>query len=136
MKEAHEIVISVADAADLRAVLPGRSRMHARPGWAHELADVLEFARVVVTACLPSDRVAIGSAVTYREEPSGKRRTVVLSHPEEAVGRPDRLSVLSPIGLALVGRRSGSLGMSDLPDARPYTLRVVGVSETGAKEMT
>lgn len=135
MRGTHEIVICTADAVELHTRLRGRCRLHACRGWAHELARVLEFARVVAPDYLTPDRVAIGSVVTYREEPSGQRRTVLLCHPDEAIGQPDRLSVLSPIGLALVGRRTGSLGMSDLPDARPYTLRVLGVSETRAKEM-
>jgi len=131
MKDPHDVYLSTHDATELRALL----RTRASPYVASELEPLLAQARTVAPAYLPADRVAIGSRVTYREEPGGVTRTITLRHPDDAHGGLDRLSVLSPAGLALLGRRPGSVVMSTLRNGWPFGIRVLEVAAV-QKELT
>jgi regulator of nucleoside diphosphate kinase len=122
MKDHPEIILSMADAALLRSLLGERSNA------------LLRRAQTCAPEHLPADRIGIGSKVVYLEEPWHIRRSVTLCHPDDADGRLDRLSVTSPQGLALVGRRPGSMVMSALPNGWPFTVRVVEVARSSEKE--
>jgi hypothetical protein len=78
MKNPHEIILSVADAALLRSLLGDRS------------GELLRHAYTCAPEHLPEDRAAIGSKVVYLEEPWHIRRSVTLCHPDDAGGRLDR----------------------------------------------
>jgi regulator of nucleoside diphosphate kinase len=53
-------------------------------------------------------RIAMYSHVTYVEEPCGHHRRVKLVHPVQADAAEGRVSVFSPLGHALLGRRPGT----------------------------
>jgi regulator of nucleoside diphosphate kinase len=114
MKDPHDVFLSAHDAAELRPLL------------AH--------ARIVAPEHLPADRAAIGSTVVYREEPAGVTRTVTLCRPDDADGALDRLSVLSPAGLALLGRRPGSVVMATLRNGWPFTIRILDATPATEQE--
>jgi len=122
MKDPHEIILSIADAALLRSLLGDRAN------------PLLRHAYTCAPEHLPEDRIGIGSKVVYLEEPWHIRRAVTLCHPDEADGRLDRLSATSPQGLALVGRRPGSVVMASLPNGWPFTVRVIEVARASEKE--
>lgn len=63
------------------------------------------------------------------------RRTARLCHPDDARGELDCLSVLSPSGIALLGRRPGSLVMSALPNGWPFSVRVIDVHSPEKMEL-
>jgi regulator of nucleoside diphosphate kinase len=129
MARYYELILSARDAEVLALMLGERRRQHALEAAAADaLADVLVEARLVPHEELPADRVAMNSSVTYREEPDGARRSVVLVHPIEADAAAGRISVLSPVGLALLGRTRGALVDVDLPGARQLTLQIVDTS--------
>lgn len=65
-------------------------------------------ARVVPDAEFDPRRARIGSRVTYRDEPSGRVRTVALAWPHDADLAFGRISVLTSIGAALLGMRPSS----------------------------
>jgi transcription elongation GreA/GreB family factor len=98
-------------------------------GPAEALADLLAQARRLPDEEFPADRVAMGSTVTYAEEPSGVRRTVTLAYPADADLRLARISVLSPIGRALIGRERGMSVDAVLPGGRLLEIRVIGVDD-------
>ena len=122
----HERFISARDAEGLAAVLGTHRRARSFESDASdELADLLMQARLVAAEKLPADRVAMNSSVTYMEEPAGVRRTVSLAYPREADPAQSRISVLSPIGLALIGRRRGELVEALLPGRRVLEVRIL-----------
>ena len=122
----HELILSASDAEVLALMLGERRRQHALEAAAADaLADLLVEARLVPHEELPLDRVAMNSKVTYREQPGGMRRSVVLVHPIEADAAVGRISVLSPIGLALLGRTTGSVAMVDVSGARGFAVRIL-----------
>lgn len=66
----------------------------------------LDRARVVAAASLPPDVVRIGSTVTYRLN-QDRRHIATLVYPETADATRGRLSVLTPVGTALLGLSIG-----------------------------
>lgn len=63
----------------------------------------LSRARVVPDEEFDPRRARVGSRITYREEPSGRARTVTLAWPQDADLAFGRISVLTSIGAALLG---------------------------------
>jgi regulator of nucleoside diphosphate kinase len=121
----HELIISARDAEVLALMLGERRRQHAlEAAAANALADLLLEARLVPDEELPADRVAMNSKVTYREEP-GLRRSVILVHPIDADAAVGRVSVLSPVGLALLGRTPGSVVTVSVPGTQALTVRIL-----------
>jgi len=126
----HELFISARDAEGLAAMLGTHRRVRPLESDASdELADLLAQARLVPAETLPSDRVAMNSSVTYLEEPAGVRRTVTLVYPREADPTHRRISVLSPIGLALIGRRRGEVVDALLPGRRVLEIRILNTGQ-------
>ncbi len=61
----------------------------------------------VATAAVPTDVVTMHSRVTVRDLDTGDSRTYTLVFPHEAELPSGRLSVLAPLGTALLGYRAG-----------------------------
>lgn len=124
-----EIVVSTRDAEVLALMLGERRRQsELEAAAAAELSQLLCEARLVPHEKLPADRVAMNSAVTFEEAPRGARRSVVLVHPIESAPALGRISVLSPVGLALLGRGPGALVDAALPGNRVVTIRILEAS--------
>jgi regulator of nucleoside diphosphate kinase len=126
MMERYEIVVSARDAEALAAMLAAHRRANRyQPDASDELADLLMDARLVSPELLPGACVALGSTVAYEEQPSGKRRRITLVLPVEADPAKARVSVLSPIGLALIGRQRGALVDVTTPNGKPLSVRIL-----------
>ena len=50
----------------------------------------------------------IGSTITYRDEATGRDQTITLVWPEDADIAAGRASVMTPIGVALLGLAAGA----------------------------
>jgi len=124
----RDLLVSTSDASALGLMLGERRRSHALEAAAAEaLAALLSEAHIVSDHALPHDRVAMGARVTYEQLPGGARRTVTLVFPMDADAGNGRISVLSPIGLALLGRARGASVEPELPDSRPLRIRVLSL---------
>lgn len=93
---------------------------------AERLEAELERATVVPLAELPPDVVALGSRVVFEDE-SGRTREVELVLPKEADAARGRVSVLAPVGSALIGLRQGGAIDWPMPGDRVAKLRIVSV---------
>lgn len=124
----NDLLVSTSDAEALAAIVGhGRRSYPFEAEAAEALADVLSEARKVPGDRLPDDRVSMNARVTYREETTGERRKVAIVRPAEANPSEGRVSVLSPVGRALLGRKAGAVTSIHLPGARALTLRVLAV---------
>jgi regulator of nucleoside diphosphate kinase len=131
----NELLVSASDAEALASVVGDRRRSDRfEADAADALADVLINARMVPHDRLPADRVALGSSVTYREEPGGEPRTVALVHPRDADPSEGRISVLSPVARALLGRRSDSVTSVTVAGGRALTIRVLRIERDRSRE--
>lgn len=74
---------------------------------ASALAELLDAAEIVASADVPATVATMRSQVLLTDTSSGQDFEVALSYPDEADTREGRISVLSPIGLALLGRKVG-----------------------------
>ena len=103
---APQVVFDAAQVDRLEALAVG-AMQHA-PELADRLLGELSRGKIVATAHLPSNVVAIGSEVTYRDKSTEREQTVVLVLPRDADIARQRASVLTPIGVALIGLTEGA----------------------------
>lgn len=102
------IHISREDYAKLRLLLASIAS-----GSAHrtlqKLREELDRAVVVESASIPADVVTLESTVEYEDLASSEVETYTLTLPERARIEEQRLSILAPIGTALIGCRVGDV---------------------------
>ncbi|WP_040615833.1 nucleoside diphosphate kinase regulator [Oceanicola granulosus] len=104
------------------------------PDLADRLLGELGRARIVPPARLPANVVAIGRAVTYRDETTGLAKSVVPVFPEDADIARGRISVLTPIGVALIGLAEGAAIPWETRDGSRRVLSVLSVTSQDAAE--
>ncbi|WP_432709014.1 GreA/GreB family elongation factor [Pedobacter sp.] len=81
-----------------------------------KLNNELKTAKVVKRDDLPDDVIVIDSLVTIQDVKSGQEFSFHLVTPEEANMKAHKLSVLAPIGIALLGYSSDALVDWEMPD--------------------
>lgn len=98
-----------------------------KSGSAEALEEELGRATVVDTQSLPSDVVRMNSTVTFLDENSNQESTIALVYPHEADIAVGKVSILAPVGIALIGLRPGQNILWPMPGGREKSLRVVAV---------
>ena len=84
-------------------------------------ADVVEPAQV------PKDVISMNSTARFRDETSGEERELTLVYPRDAHGEAGRVSILAPVGSALLGLRVDQSIEWPVPGNRTVTLRVLSI---------
>lgn len=104
------------------------------PFSARLLLDELERAHTVQSGELPGDVVTMGSHVIFLEGEGGTERSVELVYPAAADMAQGRVSVMTPIGAALIGMRCGN--EIDWPDRQGERrrLKIVAVVQPAPLE--
>ena len=97
------------------------------PAVADYLSRELDRAEVMPVAALPPHVVRMGSSVRYRTG-DGEQREVTLVFPAEADIDRNRVSVMTPIGAALIGLRKGQSIAWPTRDGREQVLTVLAVT--------
>jgi regulator of nucleoside diphosphate kinase len=92
-----------------------------------ELLEVLDQADLVAPADIGADVVTMRSRVRLVDQPSGQARELAVVYPAEADAALGQVSVLSPYGAALLGRKIGEVAQLSLPDGRAVEVRVDAV---------
>ena len=100
-----EITLSTEDYVKLSALV--RAAMNRMPELADGLSEELERAQVVDNGHFPAQAVCMGCEVEFRDDTTGKTHTVTLVYPAQADIVQGKVSVLTPIGTALIGLRAG-----------------------------
>ena len=132
MTERPPIKISSLDADRLEQLLETRTRGNF-PG-KDDLQEELDRAEVVPPEEMPPDVVTMNSTVTFRVESSSQEFSLTLVYPQDADGGEARISVLAPVGSALLGLREGD--RISWPRPRGGTLRVTIIKVTFQPERT
>ncbi|MES2989738.1 MAG: nucleoside diphosphate kinase regulator [Pseudomonadota bacterium] len=98
------------------------------PERAAMLLAELDRAKVHVAGKLPKDVVTMNCQVEFLDEASGTTRTIELVYPHEANIDAGRVSILTPVGIGLIGMAAGSAIM--WPDREGHTrlLRILSVA--------
>jgi regulator of nucleoside diphosphate kinase len=98
------------------------------PRVAHFLAREMERATVAADHSNMRNVVRMGSQVRYCDDKTGVVRDVVLVYPHEADITLRRVSVLTPVGAALIGLSVGQAIEFQTPGHNKRSLTVLGVS--------
>lgn len=101
--------------------------MRRAPEVGERLMDEIARAKLVAPDKLRDDIVTIGSEVTYRDLTSARLQTVIVVYPEDADIDQHRISVLTPIGVALLGLSVGATISWVTRDDETRQLEVVSV---------
>jgi regulator of nucleoside diphosphate kinase len=94
------------------------------------LDEELGRARVVADDALPASSVALDSRVRFQDLQTGEQREITLVLPWKVDSAQGRISVLSPVGSALIGLSVGDDIDWPLPSGRLRRMRVLAVSGT------
>jgi regulator of nucleoside diphosphate kinase len=92
------------------------------------LEDELGRATVVESTAIASDVVTMNSRVQFEDLESGERVEITLVFPKDADVEQGRVSVLAPMGSALLGLSVGQSIRWPLPGRATRHVRVVGVT--------
>jgi regulator of nucleoside diphosphate kinase len=92
-----------------------------------QLAAELGAAEVVDSSAVPPDVVTMNSRVLYEDETTGERREVTIVFPQESDARGKRISVLAPVGTALLGLSAGQSIVWPFPDGTSRSLKVLRI---------
>lgn len=121
-----KLVLGAAD--HLQLVELANAGLDSNPQVAEELLDELERAEIRSDEAVPADTVRMGSRVTYSSG-DGAEREVTLVYPADADIAEGRISVLTPVGTALIGLRTGQSMDWTTRDGRRQVLTVLDVRQ-------
>jgi regulator of nucleoside diphosphate kinase len=125
MTKNNEIRLTDLDAARLERSLIEQLRQSPEPAQGTaELEALLDAAAVVPSATIDPNIVTMNSTVVLEEQPAGRRMAVTLVYPKDSDPERSRVSVLSPVGRALIGARVGDTIKIVVPGNEPRELRV------------
>lgn len=91
-----------------------------------KLSEELEKAEVVTEKLVPEDVVSLNRKIKVAEEESGKELEFTLVEPTKAKQKLNKISILSPIGVALAGYKTGDKIDWEMPDGlKKYEIKEV-----------
>lgn len=102
--------------------------MNLRSTAASNLEEELGRATVVSEEKLPFPVVVMNSTVRFRDLESGKESEVTLVYPEKADVATGKVSILAPIGIALIGMRLNEEIMWPMPGGQTRKLEVISIA--------
>ncbi len=94
---------------------------------ADALDEELGRASIVAPGQIPPDVVTMNSRVRFVDEETGEAQEVTLVYPQDADGTAGRISILAPVGSALIGLSVGQAIRWPMPNGRSRGLRIVEV---------
>jgi regulator of nucleoside diphosphate kinase len=126
MSDTRTIYVTRQDKTRLEALLGGPIS-----GRNQEAAEALESelvqAKVVAPEEIPADVVTMNSKVRFVDEGSADERVVTLVYPRDSDPAEGKISVLAPVGAALLGLSVGQRIEWPVPGGRVKRLRIAEV---------
>ncbi len=120
-----QIIVSTADYERLTDL--ANASLQRQPAVAQELLDEMERAKVVDASAVPTDVVRMGSTVTFKSD-DGQTRTLKLVYPADESLDDHRISVMTPVGAALIGLAVGQSISWVARDGKNHRLTVTKVA--------
>lgn len=122
MSNSRSVVISAGDKARIENCIEKAS-----PDSVELLLNELDTARIVADEQLPPDVVTMGSQVEFRDMDSGQSSLCTLVFPHQADLSRQHISILAPVGAALIGLKKGETIEWPMPGGRLRKLEVISV---------
>lgn len=91
------------------------------------LQEELARAEIREPADMPGDVITMNSTARFSDESTGDERELTLVYPKDVDGSPDKVSILAPVGSALLGLRIGAEIEWPVPGGRKIKLRVLSI---------
>lgn len=123
MKRPKTIYITERDWERLERMVSGAGKA---PNIA-TLRNELDQATVVPSEKIPSDVVTMNSRVSFQELDTGEKSEITLVYPSDADINRRRISILAPVGAALIGLRVGDEIEWPLPSGKTRTYKIISV---------
>jgi regulator of nucleoside diphosphate kinase len=120
------IQVTAPDHERLRRLVDTWSRARDRQS-VEALTDELDRAEVVAAEGIAGDVITMNSRAVFKDEQTGESREVSLVYPQDSDADTGRISVLAPVGSALLGLSVGQIIDWPLPSGRRKRLRIVKV---------
>ena len=125
-RNTERIVITELDSVRLEA-LRRRSATAPARGIGSPLDELLEEAVVVPAREVAEDVVTMHSRVLLRDPQTGATRTVTLCYPADSSPAAGFVSVLSPMGMGLLGRSLGSVARWRCPTGEERAAQIAAL---------
>lgn len=119
------ITMSSHDFERLEALLEGLPA-NAFPG-KDALQDELDRADIVDPRQMSPTVVTMNSTVRFINETSREEFCMTLVYPKDIQGKPDRISILAPVGSALLGLSIGDVIEWPLPGGGNIKVRIIAI---------
>jgi regulator of nucleoside diphosphate kinase len=123
------IVVSESDHERLTGL--ATAALNRVPETAQELLAEMERAEIVSAPSVPANVVRMGSRVTFLPT-DGRKRRITLVFPAEEDITKSRVSIMTPIGAALIGLTEGQSIQWTARDGRRHELTVLTVEKPPA----
>ncbi|MEX3018924.1 nucleoside diphosphate kinase regulator [Kluyvera sp. STS39-E] len=117
------IIINEFDAERIDRLL--EQPAYANSPVANALNDELDRAQMCAPEDMPHDVVSMNSQVKFRDLTTGEERVRTLVFPANMTDSSSQLSVMAPVGAALLGLRTGSTIHWELPGGASTHLEVL-----------
>jgi len=83
---------------------------------------------------MPPDVVTMNSRVRFSFDGAEEEVAMTLTYPKDMQGNPDQLSILTPVGTALLGLKTGDTIRWQRPDGAMFELTVRGIEYQPERE--
>jgi regulator of nucleoside diphosphate kinase len=93
-----------------------------------KLWEEISRAQIVSQNEVPKDVVTMNSLVRVKDVQSGKERDLLIVYPNQANVDLGKISILTPVGIALIGLRVGQSIDMVVPNGKTKQIQVVEVS--------
>jgi regulator of nucleoside diphosphate kinase len=125
----HEtIVLTENDYSRLKQLLVELSRQsEGMQAGLETLEEILDLARVISPEKVPANTVTMNSRVMYEDVRSGEKGTVTIVYPADADVSTRKISILSPVGAALIGETQGAEVELPVPHGQTRCIRILDV---------
>ncbi len=111
----QSICITRRDMQRLRNLLDNPDLLRQRP-YLEQLERELSRANVVESTQIPADTVTMNSTAVLVDLKTGEEMMLTLVYPEHAYIPEGRISVLAPVGMAILGCRQGETVTWEVPE--------------------
>jgi regulator of nucleoside diphosphate kinase len=124
MKKNRTIYVTQEDAARLEALVA----QHRSGRTTSDLEEEIARAKILSADRISPSVVTMNSRVKYRDKETGAVHEVTLVYPHEADFSRRKVSVLAPVGIALLGLSVGQTMHFQVPDGREKGIEILGVT--------
>ncbi len=101
---------------------------HTEGRGAQALEEELSRAEVIPQKEIPTDVVTMNSVVKFLAVENNKESEIKLVYPQDADVTKSRVSILAPVGIALIGLRVGETIDWPMPNGQSRHLKVTAIS--------